>query len=93
MVEWSTNEPGTVHYAQGVVRCSRFLREARIIRILHLVLEGQEITSHFEVSIYAKTDMDAPINAGLEPKTTIMDVKQFTTLSGAKAWAETWLQH
>ena len=92
MVDWTTNEVGTIHRAEAAVRCSRFLREVVIVRTMQVVLEGQEVASFFEASLYAKTDMDAHINAGLEPKTTIMEIKRFDTLRRAKAWAETWLQ-
>ena len=88
MVDWNTNEAGTVHRAGAAVRGSRFLREARVAQSYRM--DGEAVA--WMVTIYAKTDMDAPINAGLEPTTKIMDVKHFDTLRRAKAWAETWLQ-
>ena len=93
MVDWNTNEAGTVHRAGAAVRGSRFLREAVVIRKTQVVLEGEEIYTSFEASIFSNTDMEAAINAGLKPRKTIMEVKYFDTLRRAKAWAETWLQH
>lgn len=89
MVEWSTNDTGAVHCAQGVVRCSRFLRSARVSPFTGSYPRNMG----WIVKIYATTDMDAPINRGLQGKTFCVGEKQFGTLSGAKAWAETWLQH
>lgn len=88
MVDWNTNEAGTVHRAEAAVRGSRFLRQAKIAHAHRM--DGEDTA--WMVKIYAKTDMDAHINAGLQPRTKIMDVKRFDTLRRAKAWAETWLQ-
>lgn len=87
MVEWSTNDAASVHQAQGVVRCSRFLRSARVSK--RTTSTGLE----WVAKIYAKTDTDAFINRGLEQKTITVGEQHFDTLRRAKAWAETWLQH
>ena len=88
MVNWDSNEAGTVHRAQAAVRGSRFLRSARIAQCWWR--DGEATV--WMVTIHAKTDMDAPINVGLEPTFKIIDVKHFDTLRRAKTWAETWLQ-
>jgi len=91
MVDWNTNEAGTVHRAEAAIRCSRFLREARIAST-YVHRGWNEFAFRWVATIYAKTDMDAPINAGLVVRTESIEVKHFDTLRRAKAWAETWLQ-
>ena len=92
MVDWNTNEAGTVHRAEAAVRCSRFTREAYINRSMQVVLEGNEVASFYEVSIYANRDMEAAINADLEPRKTLIGFRRFVSFRAAKAWAESWLQ-
>ena len=87
MVDWNTNEAGTVHRAEVAVRCSRFIRLVKITEAY------PECESPWLVTLYAVTDMDATINQGLSRSKHYIGATFCDSLAEAKKKAEEWLQH
>lgn len=80
MVEWGTNEAGTVHRAGAAVRGSRFLRLAEIT----------DYSDYALLSVWAVIDADAYINQGLRRNLgehTLYEYR-FISVDHAKLYAE-----
>ncbi len=78
MVDWNTNEAGTVHRAEAAIRCPRFLRLAEI----------KDYSDYALLTVWNVTDMNAHINEGLRVVSYFVNDCRFISVEHAKIYAE-----